>query len=228
MGSLLPLALRDSEWAREVLTFKPSVCHLALYLGLEGNIRGNGATPSNHWFYDSWELDAGVWANPSAASTPPSMFVSFPTLKVPHHAADEKQRHTAEIVVMTHWEAFAPWANSTAHDRPVAYAAFKDLLERTLLAQFARYFPALAPLVVYHELSTPLSTTAFTGSKQRAIYGLETSPRRFLSWSRRAKTPIPVLFLIGQDVASPGVTGAMMGGVLAAAALEPRVFAQMS
>ena len=33
VGSLLPLALRDSDWAREVLTFKSSVCHLALYLG---------------------------------------------------------------------------------------------------------------------------------------------------------------------------------------------------
>jgi all-trans-retinol 13,14-reductase len=34
---------------------------------------------------------------------------------------------------------------------------------------------------------------------------------------------VPGLFLTGQDVVSPGVTGAMMGGVVAAAALDPRL-----
>ena len=42
----------------------------------------------------------------------------------------------------------------------------------TLLAQFARYFPALAPMVVARELSTPLTTLSFIGSQQGAIYGL--------------------------------------------------------
>ncbi len=37
----------------------------------------------------------------------------------------------------------------------------------------------------------------------------------------RAKTPIPGLFLTGQDVVTPG---AMIGGVLAAATIEPRVY----
>jgi all-trans-retinol 13,14-reductase len=77
--------------------------------------------------------------------------------------------------------------------------------------------------VRYHELSTPLSTTAFTGAFHGASYGLEVTPRRFRSSALSARTPVPGLFLTGQDVASPGVTGAMMGGVLAAAALEPRL-----
>ncbi len=79
-------------------------------------------------------------------------------------------------------------------------------------------------MVVRHELSTPLTTTSFIGAQEGAIYGLEVSPRRFLTESLRAKTPVPGLFLAGQDVVTPGVTGAMMGGVLAAAALEPRVY----
>ena len=36
---------------------------------------------------------------------------------------------------------------------------------RHLTAQFGRHFPALAPLVVCSELSTPLSTVAFTGAE---------------------------------------------------------------
>ena len=70
--------------------------------------------------------------------------------------------------------------------------------------------------IVVGPASTPLSTTAFTGAPRGAIYGLETTPRRFLSDSLRARTPVP------------GVTGAMMGGVLAAAAAEPRIFTHVS
>jgi all-trans-retinol 13,14-reductase len=224
VGKLLPAGLRQSDWAREVLSFKPSVCHLGLYLGLEGDIRASGATASNHWFYDTWDPDAMCWEDPFAASQAPAMFVSFPTLKDPQHVAGERQRHTAEIVVMTNWEAFSQWQDSKFGDRPESYAAFKALIERNLLAQFRRYFPALAPMIICHELSTPLSTAAFIGTPRGSIYGLETSPRRFLSDSLRARTPVPGLFLAGQDVVTPGVTGAMMGGVLAAATIEPKIF----
>ena len=46
VARLLPAELRDSGWAREVLSFRPSVCHVALYLGLEGDIAANGASAS--------------------------------------------------------------------------------------------------------------------------------------------------------------------------------------
>lgn len=222
--SLLPAEMRDGEWAREILSFAPSVCHVGLYLGLQGDIRANGATPSNHWFHESWDIDAGVWRNPAEDPTVPALFISFPSLKDPAHEPGEWQRHTAEIVTMTSWEPFARWSDSTLHHRPQTYTDFKTDIERNLLAQFARHFPALAPMVVAHELSTPLTTSSFIGAQHGAIYGLEVSPRRFLSNGLRAKTPIPGLFLTGQDVVTPGVPGAMIGGVLAAATIEPRVY----
>lgn len=225
---LLPSEMRDSPWAREILSFRPSVCHIGLYLGLEGDIRAVGATASNHWFYESWELDGGLWRDPSSQSIAPGMFVSFPSLKDPHHAPGPEQRHTAEIVVMTSWDAFSRWQDSQSGKRPADYGVLKKTIEGSLLAQFGRYFPALSSMIVCHELSTPLSTHTFTGAEHGAIYGLETSPRRFLSGSLRARTPIPGLFLTGQDVTSPGVTGAMMGGVLAASALEPRLVTHLS
>jgi all-trans-retinol 13,14-reductase len=227
VGKLLPEALRHSTWAREVLSFRPSVCHVGLYLGLEGDIRASGATASNHWFYESWDLDAGVWRSPLDESTAPAMFVSFPSLKDPDHDPGPKHRHTAEIVVMTSWDAFRRWEDSRLGRRPADYVAFREQMQRDLLAQFGRYFPGLAAMIVCHELSTPLSTNAFTGAPQGAIYGLETSPRRFLSACLRARTPISGLFLTGQDVTSPGVTGAMMGGVLAASTIEARLLAHL-
>ena len=224
---LLPDNLREGDWAREILSLAPSVGYVALYLGLEGDIRACGASASNHWFYENWDMNAGIWQNPANEPTAPGLFVSFPSLKDPSHDPGDKQRHTAEILAMVSWDSFASWSDSTLGQRPQEYVTFKTAIEKNLLAQFARHFPALAPMVVVHESSTPLTTLSYTGAPQGASLGLEVSPRRFLSNSLRAATPLQGLYLTGQDVVSPGITGAMMGGVLAAATVSPRVFSHL-
>ncbi len=221
--AMLPPAQRQGDWAREILSFAPSPCHVVLYLGLQGDIRANGASAANHWFHETWDVDPGDWRDPAGAAPPPVTFMSFPSLKDPAHQPGDKQRHTAEIVAPASWSAFAAWRDSKRRERPEDYTTFKAAIARNLLAEFARRFPALAPMVVAHEASTPLTTLSFTGAVEGGVYGLEVSPRRFLSHGLRAKTPIPGLYLAGQDVVTPGVTGAMMGGAFAAAAIEPKV-----
>lgn len=227
VARLLPPTMRDSAWAREILSFEPATCHVALYLGLQGDIRTNGADSSNHWFQESWDIDSGVWHDPAAQSLIPSVFVSFATLKNPGHDPGPDQRHTAEVLVFTDWTAFRPWQDSTLGERPEGYRAFKEAIGRQLLAQFTRHFPALAPMIVCHEISTPLTMVSYIGSEHGAVYGLEHSARRFLSDSLRPRTPVPGLYLAGQDVFSAGVMGAMTGGVFAAAAIDPRVFSHL-
>lgn len=224
---LLPDDLCESHWAWEILSFAPSVGHVALYLGLEGDIRSCGASASNHWFYETWDVNAGSWKDPVQEPTPPALFVSFPSLKDPSHHPGDKQRHTAEVLTTVAWDPFARWSDSELGRRPQEYATFKAAIERHLLAQFARHFPALAPMVVVHELSTPLTTLAYTGAPHGASLGLEVTPRRFMSNSLRAATPVQGLYLTGQDVVTPGITGALMGGVLAAATVSPRVFSHL-
>jgi all-trans-retinol 13,14-reductase len=224
---LLPERLQDSAWSQEILSFEPSACHIGLYLGLEGDIGALGATRSNHWFYQSWLMEECLWRDPENEPVPPALFISFPSLKQAEPGVRGWNKHTAELVTFADWKLFSPWEQTTIGRRPEDYLRFKRLLEGSLLAQFRRHFPALGAQVVYSEVSTPLSTIAFTGSEHGAAYGFESSPRRFLSETFRARTPVPGLFLTGQDVASPGITGAMMGGVLAAAAAEPRVLSHL-
>jgi all-trans-retinol 13,14-reductase len=216
---------RRFEVARRALA--PSPRHLVLYLGLQGDIEANGASIANHWIHETWDVDDGVWRDP-AWSPSPGIFVSFPSLKDPAHAPGPQQRHTAQVLAVADWPPFARWRESKRLDRPDDYKTFKAAIECNLLVQFTRHFPALAPLVVARELSTPLSTLSFTGAWQGGSYGLDVSPRRFLSGGLRARTPIPGLFLTGQDVVSLGVTGAMMGGVLAAASVQPRIFRHLT
>jgi all-trans-retinol 13,14-reductase len=225
---LLPLPLRDSAWAREITAFRPSACHIGMYLGFHTDIRARGATSSNHWFYETLDLADGLWRDPANQPSPPALYVTFPSLKHGTPDPPDDARHTAELVTFTDWDVFSRWENSRPGQRPSDYLELKAKIRDHLLSQFARHFPALAPLVAEIEVSTPLSSVAFTGAEHGGVYGLEASPRRFLSTHLHAKTPVPGLYFAGQDVGSTGITGAMMGGVMAAAAVEPRLLARLA
>jgi phytoene dehydrogenase-like protein len=97
-------------------------------------------------------------------------------------------------------------------------------VQRALLRAFTERYPHIAERIEVVELSTPLSTVTFTGHTQGAVYGLEATPRRMLSPALSPRTPICGLLLAGQDVCTPGVQGAFMGGLFAAGCVDPRVF----
>ena len=218
---LLPKEIGAQEWAQEIATFKPSVCHFEVYLGFEGDIARHGATRSNHWFHESWETGDAIWTTNSPFKM---AFVSFPSLKEPTHDPGPSNKYTGQMMVLADWSAVAGFADGGADERPDEWAAFKRDVEAKLMAFFAKKFPALAPMIVYQELGTPLATALFTGHEKGGFYGVETTPRRVLSEALSARTPVPGLFLTGQDVMSPGIAGALYGGMLGAAAIDPRVF----
>jgi all-trans-retinol 13,14-reductase len=220
---LLPPDIREQDWAREIAALKPSVCHFSLFLGFEGDIARYGATRSNHWFYESWDTDDGIWS--AGDDDPvPMMFVSFPSLKDAAHDPGPSNRHTGDLLVWADWSSVAGLADGRLEEHASDWATFKDGVEARLMEFFARKFPALAPLVAYRELGTPFATAKFTGHLKGAIYGVETTPRRMLSEALNARTPVPGLYLEGQDVVTPGIAGAFWGGMFGAAAVDPRLF----
>ena len=223
---LLPEDVRQQDWAREISTFKPAICHFEVFLGFEGEIDKYGATRANHWFYESWDTDDGIWF--AAHDEPlPMMFVSFPSLKDPAHDPGPTNRHTGQMMVFTDWSVVAAFADGGADARLAEWSALKERIEAKMMAFFAEKFPALVPLVVYQELGTPLATAAFTGHEKGGFYGVETTPRRILSDALNARTSVSGLFLTGQDVMTPGIAGALAGGMLGAAAIDPRVFRKL-
>lgn len=222
---LLPAPEVDYRWADDALAIEPSIGYVGLYLGLEGDIAALGASATNDWIYESWDVDA-IWRDPFTEPDAPSLFVSFPSLKDPSHRPGPTLKHTCEIVALVDWGAFSQWDReglNKSTPRSEDYAAYKALIERNLLAQFRRHYPRLAPLVRFHEASTPISVASITAAEHGAMYGLQTTPERFLSPALRPRTPIGGLFLAGQDACAPGVTGALMGGVMAAIAIDPKL-----
>ncbi len=211
------------EWQKAIGMLKPSISYLSLYIGFRGDIRAQGASAANVWVYESEDVGR-LWERP-ADDEAPSMFVTFPSLKDPAHA--DAQHHTAEVAAFCSWEPFAQWAGSEPGRRPEEYEANKAWITESLLAQFKRHFPRLAPLIDFAELSTPLSQAAYIGAQRGAAYGLEMTAERLRSAALGVRTPIPGLLLAGQDALSLGVPGAFMGGYMAAASLEPRLWLEM-
>ena len=222
VDQLLPKGFGEADWIDEIRSFRPSICHFSMYLGFEGDIEAAGATKANHWIYPDGETDA-VWED-APNGRPPGMFVSFASLKDPKHDPGPDQKHSGEMLIWTDWSAVERWAKTPPGERGEGYADFKKAVEDRVFEQLEAYFPDLAKLVVFRELATPLSTVTITGHREGAFYGLDVTPDRMLSDALRVKTPIKGLYLSGQDVASPGIPGAMWGGVLCAGRIDPRVF----
>ena len=223
IGLANTLACLDSSvagaWREQASPLDPGLSYVALYIGLEGDISGAGATSANHWIYDSEDIGR-VWQQP-ADDDAPGLFVSFPSLKDPAWRGPP----TAEVLAIVDRAAFAPWldAPQPADD----YAAFKDWVAERLLGQFKRHFPTLAPMVRFHEAATPLTQRRFVRAVGGAMYGIEMSVERQGSDALRLRTPVPGLLLAGQDVIGPGVQAAFMGGLMAAATVEPALWRQL-
>ena len=221
VDTLLPEACGHRDWIEEIRALSSSIAHFTLFLGFEGDIEAAGATKANHWIFPTGEVDVLWTTAPDGA--PPCMVATFGSLKDPTHEAGSRQKHTGQFLVWADWASVAQWADQPIGARGDDYADFKRRVEETLMGQFQGYFPNVAKMVVYRELATPLSTVTYTGHRKGAFYGLDVTPERVMCDALRAKTPIPGLFLAGQDVASPGVPGALMGGLLGAASVDPKV-----
>jgi all-trans-retinol 13,14-reductase len=211
------------EWREAVLSLKSGLSYVSLYLGFRADIREHGASPANIWIYE--DSDVGrVWERPGEEDAP-AMFVSFPSLKDPDHR--DFEHHTAEVIVFCRWESFSKWAQGSPGHRSEEYKAAKASIAVRLLTQFQRHFPQLAPLIDFHEASTPLSQASFVLADRGATYGLEMSAERMRHNALNIRTPLRGLLLAGQDAASPGIQGAFMGGFMAAASIEPRLWREM-
>ncbi len=204
----------------ELRAVPPSMAHLSLYVGLKHTAAELGLSGTNLWIHPTANHDANLQRFSADPNAPfPVLFISFPSAKDPDFDRRHPGRATLEIVTAAPYDWFARWEDSRWRRRGDGYNDFKQQLAGRLQAELERHVPAVKGKIDYAELSTPLSTRHFMNYERGEAYGLSATPDRFKLRALRPQTPIPGLYLTGQDVVSLGVAGALFGGVIAASAV---------
>ncbi|EMJ96722.1 phytoene desaturase family protein [Leptospira alstonii] len=195
----------------------PMTTNVTLYIGFKDDPKKLGFLGENYWIYDSLDHDRNFEVDWILGNRIPGAYLSFPSLKDPHAHA-----HTAEVIAFSSYAPFLKWKDQPWKERDQEYKQLKDSIRDKLLNYIEDRFPGFKNIVEYTEVSTPLTTEHFTLHKNGTIYGLPCVPDRFREeaapWFSPI-TPIKNLFLTGADAASPGMSGAMMGGISAVAHL---------
>lgn len=200
----------------QVRALEPRSSAAVLYLGLKSDPAGIGLHGENHWIVGEDALaHSGASIDEVAAARSRLIFVS--TAKGEVEGAQHRMP-TAQLMVPMQLTGFERWATVPWQQRGSEYEGFKQFMADGLLSQVEQHLPGFKALVAYQELSTPLTVASMTGHPNGAIYGLASTPRRMRD-PIGAVTPVRGLVLAGSDVCTPGIQGALMGGVFAAAAL---------
>lgn len=236
-----PIIVSDAGWAstwgqlvpRELsIPFKltgkienvpPSLAHAALYIGANKDAATLKLKPSNIWLYPHEDHDKNLATYISNANAPlPLTYLSFPAAKDPSFATRFPGRSTIEAIGFAPFEWFSKFSHGAWKKRGDRYDSFKQDLSDRLLNALYDECPTLRTNIDYVELSTPLSTKHFTGHPHGEIYGLSHVPARFAHRALRPDTPFPGLYLTGSDICVAGVSGALMGGIIAASRIAQR------
>ncbi len=201
-----------------------SMAHLSLYAGVKQSAAELGLNGTNLWIYPTPDHDANMARFLNDSSAPfPALFISFPSAKDPLFERKHPGRATLEAVAFAPYAPFAKFENTTTWKRRGPdYDTLKSGLAERLRQQLELAVPSIAGKIDHAELSTPLTTRHFMNYQQGEAYGLAATPERFRARSLTPHTSVRNLYLTGQDVASLGVTGAMMGGVITASAVLGR------
>jgi all-trans-retinol 13,14-reductase len=218
-GQLLPRENGAVAVFRAVEKIPPSTSHLCLYVGMK-QAKPEG---TNLWVLPSYNHDLNATQFAADSSAPfPFLFISFPSAKDPDFERRHPGRSTAEVVAPASYEWFSAWENSRWKKRPVEYEELKKQFARRMQRELEAHAPALVDKIEVAELSTPLTTRHFMNYTRGEIYGLASTPERFALRCLSPRTPIPNLYLSGQDITTLGIVGAMFGGALAASAILKR------
>ena len=205
---------------------------LSLFVGLKGSHEElNVKVGSNIWAFTDYDINEVVtrYANGSPEDAEekgiPLLFISFPSTKDPTWEERFPGKTTCVVITLTPYEWFKDWEEKKVMHRGKDYDSLKMVLGKRIWSQVLEMYPQLEDKVEYFEVGTPLSNQFYIASPKGEIYGCDHNKERFspiTTAMMRPNTPIPGLYLTGQDVSTCGLTGAMQGGLLASTVILKR------
>nr|CAB3265527.1 all-trans-retinol 13,14-reductase [Phallusia mammillata] len=224
--SLLPTNIKnqyglfdDIQWVEKGLA-----C-FQIMVGLKGTSEDLDLEAKNYWIYTTEDVESemkdylNLSKEEAANAKIPLLFVSFPSAKDPSWNERYPGKSTCVIVTFSKTEWFDEWTGDDVKRRGLIYDNLKKTFINQAWDQVLNLFPHLKDKVEVISGGSPLSHMHYINSMHGEIYGVNHNKERFYmenAANLRPKTPIPGLYLCGQDVFTAGMIGSALGGVLAA------------
>uniref|UniRef100_A0A8D2LKY1 All-trans-retinol 13,14-reductase n=1 Tax=Varanus komodoensis TaxID=61221 RepID=A0A8D2LKY1_VARKO len=206
------------------------IAGFSLFIGLKGSKEELGLEAKNYFIYRHNDLDEAYisYFNSSretAAKNIPSLYIGCPSAKDPLWEKRYPGKSVLTILTAAKYEWFEEWKEEKVTKRGKEYESFKSSFVESIMESILKFYPQIEDKIELISAGTPLTNCHYIGSPRGEIYGAENSISRLqveVTATVRPQTPIPNLYLTGQDVFLGGFPGALHGALVCASAVLQR------
>lgn len=133
--------------------------------------------------------------------------------------AEGTAAHSIDLMTPMHWAEVEQWADTTVGRRGEEYKEFKRLRAERCIDIADRYIPGLAAAIDKVYTSTPLTWRDYTGTPNGSAFGVRKDFSELAYTILPPRTPIPNLWLTGQNLSVHGIMGVSMTSLMTLSAI---------
>ncbi len=158
--------------------------------------------------------DNNVWniASNLSATSVPAALVSFAP-----PPAGQTYASVVDVLVPMDWTSVSQWFGTKIGDRGNDYVEFKDSFAHKAIDFVSQHIAGFASAVDKYYVSTPLTYADYTSTASGSAYGIRKDYNQTMYTILTPKTPVPNVFLTGQNLNLHGVLGTSMTSFFSAA-----------
>ncbi|KAM6202364.1 all-trans-retinol 13,14-reductase [Rhynchocyon petersi] len=203
--------------------FSVSIC-------LRGSSKDLGLKSTNYYVYFDTDMDKAMaqycsMPKEKAAAHIPFFFIASPSAKDPTWEQRFPDRSTMIVLLPAAYEWFEEWHEEPQGKRGSDYEALKKTFVEASVSAVLKQFPQLEGQIDSVDGGSPLTNQFYLAAPRGACYGADHDLGRLhphVIASVRPQSPIPNLYLTGQDIFTCGLMGALQGALLCGSAILKR------